>query len=210
MNCYHLSEYNIYSSLFAIMASGMHQSIRKGELMGEMGLQVQMVLFWSVILFMVVKKQFDSVPRTWWIWWLDCNKQGTAAVFTHMLNVYVAVLISQTLPPMASSDQCTWYLITYLNEVLLGTFLSFLLLKLLDACFIRHGFQSLASGNYYFVRTVYKTIKLSPGQSIPHGCSEETIIDYKLYLLQCLIWIFVLTVSKSLLVLLQLQLSQIS
>ena len=78
---------------------------------------------------LVLKKFAPGEQRTWRIFLLDIGKQLLTALFGHCLNLIFAELLERA---TKSGNGCVWYLMNILTDVFIGTFLSYLLFRVLD------------------------------------------------------------------------------
>lgn len=77
---------------------------------------------------------------------MDVVKQFFGLFFIHVFNVMAA---SQLSTMATAADECSWYFITYLTDILFTTFFCYLTMKGLDAYFTRKGYDFLVTGNYF-------------------------------------------------------------
>jgi hypothetical protein len=107
--------------------------------MGEKGVVIQVLLAWLTFVIFLIKRYTDKPIRTWWIWFLDGTKQGFSMTIIHGLNVFLSIFLAKfTSTDQSKSDQCTWYLITFLTDVLLGTAICYFSIVYLDVLFTRY------------------------------------------------------------------------
>ena len=100
---------------------------------------------------------------------MDVVKQFCGLFFIHVFNVMAA---SQLSSMATSADECSWYFITYLTDIIFTTFFCYLTMKALDSYFTKKGMDYLVSGNYF----------------------KNTKISCCFWLEQILIWLVVLLV----------------
>ncbi len=77
---------------------------------------------------------------------MDVTKQFCGLFLVHVFNVMAA---SQLSTMTTSADECSWYFITYLTDILFTTFFCFLIMKMLDSYFKSRGLDHLVTGNYF-------------------------------------------------------------
>lgn len=127
-------------------------SAEKCLLLGNHGLIVQGFLGIITIGVALIKRNMENPKRNWIIWFMDILKQFLGLLFVHFFNVIAAgkfVEIAET------GDECSWYFITYICDVLFTTAGAFLIMKKLDQCFAAKGYpvgqtnQNLVTGNYF-------------------------------------------------------------
>merc|ERR1712100_80219 len=89
---------------------------------------VQIVLGVCAFAILIVKRQLEPHPRSWKVWGLDCGKQALAGLMMHFINIGLAeALNAATVDP--KSDQCDFYFVNFMLDVLLGLILSFGVIK---------------------------------------------------------------------------------
>lgn len=75
-------------------------------------------------------KRFSENPkRTWKVWFFDSSKQLSSAGLAHLMNVVVAIFLSEH---ANGGDSCVWYLINIFIDSTLGMLISILLLSFLN------------------------------------------------------------------------------
>lgn len=77
---------------------------------------------------------------------MDILKQFVGLLFIHMFNVIAAAKFSAM---ATQGDECSWYFIIYLVDILFTTGMSFLIMTRLDRWFDANGYKNLVSGNYF-------------------------------------------------------------
>eukprot|EP01037_Dinobryon_pediforme_P038981 gene38981-47306_t len=91
----------------------------KCELLGgAFAMIVQLSLALVCVLTLVIKRQSEYPQRDWLVWFLDATKQGVGSSFGHFSNIYLSVVIAQSLP---TADECQWYCTTYVLDATVGT-----------------------------------------------------------------------------------------
>lgn len=73
-------------------------------------------------------------------------KQFVGLFTIHIFNLMAASKLSEL---ASSADECSWYFITYLMDVVFTTFFSFITMKFLDDYFSKKGLDYLVAGNYF-------------------------------------------------------------
>ncbi|KAF4648419.1 hypothetical protein FOZ61_002714 [Perkinsus olseni] len=129
---------------------------------GYFGYFVQLALFTICALSLVLKKYKEgSGVRTWWEFLLDSSKQGLGSAWIHCLNLIFATKLHEE----TGGDPCDWYWINIMVDVLIGTGINYILLKLITEHIIPLLFgDNIARG---FISGDY-------GNSVHHGRQWQT------------------------------------
>eukprot|EP00808_Paulinella_micropora_P002796 g4422.t1 len=97
-------------------------------LAGAAGLIAQVTLGLCVVSSLWIKrKYFDKTKRTTIVWFFDVFKQCVGAGTIHICNLILGEIFHRL---DQEASQCAWYLISGCNDVLLGSFLAWLMLKI--------------------------------------------------------------------------------
>ena len=96
-------------------------------------------------------KRHHEVPkRKFMTWWLDVSKQGIGAVYAHVVNMYIAAIMSTfTRGDYILKDQCAWYSISFLTDTTVGLFFSLVFLGLLNGEAKKRNWLSLMNNGVY-------------------------------------------------------------
>ncbi|CDW87782.1 UNKNOWN [Stylonychia lemnae] len=153
------------------------------ELFGEFGVIIQIILGVSSILSLlginhafilyIVKRLFEFPRRTWKIFFLDISKQGFSAFLAHCLNLFLAVVLQQL---AKRGDGCIWYFVNLSMDTTFGIFLCWAFHKVIDRVAV------LKSGVYY-------------NENDPQ---EDDYIDYRIWVVKILLFVFQLYYSEQL------------
>jgi len=113
------------------------------ELFSDFGWFVQVLL--GIISFssLLIKKYLDFQKRTWEVWFMDTSKQAISTAITHFLNLLLAYFFAGD-----EAKPCTWYFLSMFTDALLGTCLSFVLLKGLQKTLEPHKELRFFTGDY--------------------------------------------------------------
>ncbi|KAJ9462034.1 Vacuolar membrane protein [Diplonema papillatum] len=114
-------------------------------LSGRPAMTAQLVLL-VVAGSLLVYKNAREGGRTAEVFVMDTAKQGVGALCGHMVGMTVAITIG------AMTDkryECGWYLVTFVLDTTLGTFLTFALLRRLETLLFRCGCVRTASTGVY-------------------------------------------------------------
>ena len=85
-----------------------------------------------------MKKFFPDETRSWKIFCMDIWKQLTTAGFSHTLNVFLSVYVSE-LTHMGNG--CSWYLINLSMDLTVGVLVSYSLFKIVDVVAVKFGIE---------------------------------------------------------------------
>ena len=89
------------------------------------------------LIYFNIDKRFTEIPRrTWKIWFFDSSKQLISAAMAHLLNVIIAIFLSnQSKEDGSKGDSCIWYLINIFIDSTIG---------MLICCLLIYGLNKLA------------------------------------------------------------------
>jgi hypothetical protein len=167
------------------------------NLLGGEGILLQGTLIFLSFCILIVKRHIEKPKRSWKIWFMDVSKQGFSALTAHSLNVALAIWLSDSDSQTGSTtDPCIWYFVTIVLDTTLGIFLSISFLVGLEKIFTSCGYTRLKSGNYF---------KISHNDDIMSSSykSKKIVIDCTAWILQLIVWIFIVIASKTILGFLQ-------
>lgn len=97
------------------------------ELLGPLGIIVQVVLGVGSFAILVVKRYVEKPRRPWNIWALDSSKQAISQAVAHWTNMLLAFLLSEG----EGSDNCDWYFINITVDVIFGVLIAYMIVYLL-------------------------------------------------------------------------------
>lgn len=103
----------------------------------------------------------------------DVSKQIFGMAFAHLLNIAIAIMLSSH---FMSNNECRWYFINFLIDVVFGIPINYGLLCLSNYYIRKHSIKRLETGNYI---TGYNCCNIS-------------------YTMQLCLWIFIILLSKTL------------
>jgi len=96
------------------------------------------------------KRHHEIPKRKFMTWWLDVSKQGIGAVYAHIVNMYIAAIMSTfTRGDYILKDQCAWYSISFLTDTTVGLFFSLIFLGLLNGEAKKRNWESLMNNGVY-------------------------------------------------------------
>lgn len=158
------------------------------EILGVVGLIVQAALGLLSFAALLVKRYFEHPKRTWLIWVLDTSKQVFSAALSHCMNMLLAIMLSGG----SKADNCDWYFITTVSDVFIGIFLAFLILRGIEKLGGHYSIAALNTGVY--IKSSAKVLDVD--NFVPEKQEEVEEIDYKVYLIQLLIWGAIVCIVK--------------
>lgn len=139
-------------------------------------LLIQASLGMTALLTLVCKRYLEKPQRPIRIFMYDASKQAIGALYAHLLNIALAMSISHLIH-QTHVDECLWYFVNFCVDLLLGIPLNYILLLLSNWVAKKKRWNHLQSGEY----TPYSNF-----------CNKS-------YLLQMLVWMGVITITKVLL-----------
>lgn len=71
----------------------------------------------------------ENPKRTWKVWFFDSSKQLTSAGLAHIMNIVIAIFLSEN---SKGGDSCVWYFINILVDTTIGMLICFLLVSVLN------------------------------------------------------------------------------
>jgi hypothetical protein len=96
---------------------------------------------------LVLKRIIETPKRVFAVFLRDVSKQIIGSLFAHQLNLLISIQMTSGVDK-ESSDQCMWYFMNYLVDVLLGVFLNWGLVICLNRMANRYSWKNLQSGEY--------------------------------------------------------------
>eukprot|EP00928_Gymnodinium_smaydae_P009779 TRINITY_DN13668_c0_g1_i1.p1 TRINITY_DN13668_c0_g1~~TRINITY_DN13668_c0_g1_i1.p1 ORF type:complete len:301 (-),score=66.62 TRINITY_DN13668_c0_g1_i1:159-1061(-) len=188
---------------FAAVAVGDDGSACQGgtcELFGFFGICVQCFIGLWCVFTLAVMWRCEENPRSFLTWLADMSKQMVGAGWGHFMNVFVAVLFGKAMMDASQNNQCVWYLVGFLCDVLFVTFLCWaanvaLRPVIRERCGIDIGDYEGESGS----AAAESEGDVEDAEGKPKadlGClaGRSTIF---LWCLQTLIWLSIMTVVKA-------------
>ena len=137
---------------------------------------IQVVLGVCAVSSLWVKRCLEQPKRDFVIFRYDVSKQIIGSMYAHGLNMIIAISVSAH---HSSSDECVWYFVNFLMDVLLGVPLNYVFTLLFKKQVVKYNFTQLNFGDYL----------------------HSTNIINKSFILQLFCWLLIITISKCLLVL---------
>lgn len=90
---------------------------------------IQLLLCIIALLSLYLKWYCESNKRKFKIFIFDCTKQILSGLFTQIFSIYLSIKFNTLIN---NTTQCSWFFIIFNCNVVLGTILCFLFLKLLS------------------------------------------------------------------------------
>merc|ERR1740121_1976359 len=167
------------------------------QLFGLFGIAVQCFIgVWCVFtLFVIWRCENVEVRRNFCTWMGDMSKQMLGAGWGHFMNVFFAIIFGEAVEESAFSNQCIWYLVGFLSDILIVTMLCWLVVSTLRPhirkhCGIDIGEYESGGGNTAPSREeeIFEPEKEEEGSGIPF---------WMMWCAQVVIWVAILSVVKS-------------
>ena len=136
---------------------------------------IQCLLGFFALFSLCVKRITERPKRNFKVFVYDVSKQVVGSLYAHGLNILVAINVTSLNKNSEYNDQCMWYFVNFMVDVMLGLVLSWLLITLVNNTVRKMGLLTLVSGEYNIDNK---------------GCLNRQ------YLFQLLIWICIITVTK--------------
>ncbi|CAI2377316.1 unnamed protein product [Moneuplotes crassus] len=163
----------------------------KCHILGFGGLIVQGILGLISLSALLVKRYFEKPKRPWVVWIFDNSKQVFGAFLQHCLNMMLAILLSHT----NEADNCDWYFINFICDILIGVPLCYLGLKMVENIGLKYHIEELNTGVYI------KELHYSPDIEFldPAILAKKHEVDYKIWIIQIAVWGLIVASMKVLL-----------
>lgn len=135
---------------------------------------VQLTLAIAAIASLWIKRLREHPQRTLITWFYDVSKQGFGACYAHVMNMFIAAVISENIRgENVLEDQCAWYGLSYLIDTTIGLLLAILGLQAVERLANRYQWKPLQHSGVYV---------------------GETALYH--WSIQVLSWIIILTITK--------------
>jgi len=95
-------------------------------LLGPFGILVQTFIGVWCFLTLVVLWKMEKHQRPFFVWLGDMSKQMVGATYGHIMNIFLAMLFGEALEEDSTKNQCVWYLLAFLSDIIFVTFLGWL------------------------------------------------------------------------------------
>ena len=140
------------------------------QLLGDWkSIAIQGLLGVSALGTLVVKRVLEVPRRDFTVFVYDVSKQAIGQLYAHGLNLLIAIRLTQP-----SGDQCVWYFVNFIVDVLCGLPLTYMLVGSTNWLARRYHWTSLLSGEYV---------------------SDTRCVNVS-YLKQIVVWLGIVTVTK--------------
>lgn len=109
---------------------------------------IQGILGIACLATLMIKRHLEKPQRPIHIWAADVSKQVVAALAMHALNILFAVWLKAASKDL-QSDECAWYVVNISVDTVLGVFMGYFMLRLLERTASKRGWHRLeVSGDY--------------------------------------------------------------
>lgn len=113
---------------------------------GSFSVFIQLLLgFMALSSLLIKRKYFERSKRSRKIWLYDTSKQIIGQFFAHICNILIALILAEK---KEDNDPCEWYLLNYILDTILGMFVCWLFVRLVNRISYRYNKPFLRSGNY--------------------------------------------------------------
>lgn len=96
------------------------------QLFGVFGIFVQLMIGVWCVLTLVTLWRCEKNRRDFCTWLGDMSKQLVGAGWGHAMNIFLALIFGTALESEAANNQCVWYLVGFLSDIFVVTFLCWL------------------------------------------------------------------------------------
>ena len=135
---------------------------------------VQLTLAIAAIASLWIKRLREHPQRTLITWFYDVSKQGFGACYAHVMNMFIAAVISENIRgENVLEDQCAWYGLSYLIDTTIGLLLAILGIQAVERMANKYQWKPLMHSGVYV---------------------GETALYH--WSIQVLSWIVILTITK--------------
>lgn len=108
------------------------------------GIFLQIFLAIASLSVLIIKRSIETRKRIWKVWVMDVSKQVITACIGHLINLFISEKIGKEY-----MNQCNWYFINLITDVLIGTFLNIMAFKQFESYFSNSEKYKFVSGEYY-------------------------------------------------------------
>lgn len=113
---------------------------------GSFSVFIQLLLgFMALSSLLIKRKYFERPKRSRKIWLYDTLKQIIGQFFAHIYNILIALILAER---KEYNDPCEWYILNYILDTILGMFVCWLFVRLVNRISYRYTKPFLRSGNY--------------------------------------------------------------
>lgn len=158
------------------------------QILGPMGMFVQAFLGVLSLSALLIKRRFEKPQRSWKVWLLDNSKQAFGALLQHSLNMFLAILLSQS----NQSDNWDWYFINFAADVCIGVPLCYVGLQVVEYIGLRYDIEELNTGVY-----VDREIYTPDLDHLDPTYLSNKAIDYRIWIIQLAWWGLIVSIVKA-------------
>lgn len=180
-------QYGAQFSLVGIATIGKNRLlVQECVLLGDAwGYAMQGMLFLFCLTSLYIKWSWEHPQRLFWVFGMDVSKQCLAAGVYHVLNMGMAMVLSDD--ASGNADECAWYWTSFMIDCIFGTMLNFLILRASETLF---GYKS---GDYGVDGYNFEEGGAAPTVEDEHGTAQ---IDFGMWFRQVLGFCVVIILSK--------------
>lgn len=163
-----------------------HGNIKQCELMDNIAITIQVILGILSFLSLFVKRHLEVPKRSFRIFTLDITKQLCGALWQHILNVGLAVYLQLK---VNKGNGCDWYFINFICEIFFSVALTISMQSIISHYAEKYDILILQSGVYLSIHDAQYIYRYTYEDLDKH-------INYKVWFIQLVIWIMIVTISK--------------
>jgi len=158
------------------------------ELFGLFGIFVQGLIGLWCLFTLVVLWRCEANRRSLATWLGDMSKQLVGAGWGHVMNLFLAMFLGAVMEDSPDNNQCVWYLVGFLSDIIVVTFLCWWLTNTLRP-HIRH-LCGIDIGDY-------EHVEVGGAEGEPKQHMEATRMPWwVMWLSQTGIWLLIMTSVK--------------
>jgi hypothetical protein len=117
---------------------------------------VQLTLAIAAVASLWIKRLREHPQRTLITWFYDVSKQGFGACYAHVLNMFIAAVISENIRgDNVLEDQCAWYGLSYLIDTTIGLLLAILGIQAVERLANQYQWKPLMHSGVYVGETAW-------------------------------------------------------
>jgi hypothetical protein len=147
-------------------------------------MQIGLGLFSFSMLF--AKRAFEYPKRSYRIFLLDISKQALSALWSHALNLYLAVFLQNQ---VSRGNGCDWYFINFIMEICFGVLMCYLIHSCILYFANKYDILILQSGVYLSIHDAQYVYRYSWAELDKH-------INYRVWMIQLIVWLMIATIAK--------------
>lgn len=163
------------------------------KLFGTFGIAVQVFIGAWCFLVLFVLWRLETPRRPAHTWFGDMSKQMIGAFWGHMMNVYMAVYFGQWLDPPEANNQCVWYMVGFMSDIVFVTALCWLVTLWVRPCVQQRC--GLDLGDYEEPLSNMRPVSAVDGEDASSSLGDSRV-DWRIWSFQLLIWLGIMTFVK--------------